>query len=126
MYHDGETVKSKKMEELANAVTHGIGLALSLLGAVLLILAAAWSRNMWVIVSCCVYAATLVSLYAASTSLHSVHLPDGRAHSRPLTTAASTSSLQERTRRSRWSACAADGAGRFSAWSGASVFWACS
>jgi len=54
------------MEELANAVTHGIGLALSILGAVLLIVAAAWSQNAWAIVSCCVYAATLVSHYAAS------------------------------------------------------------
>src|ERR1017187_4078574 len=63
------------MEELANAVTHGVGLALSLVGAVLLIVAAAWSGNAWAIVSCCVYAATLVSLYAASTALHSVSSP---------------------------------------------------
>lgn len=65
----------EEMEELVNAVTHGIGLALSIVGAVLLIVAAAWSRNPWVIVSCCVYAATLVSLYAASTMLHSVLSP---------------------------------------------------
>jgi hemolysin III len=63
------------MEELVNRVTHGIGLALSLVGAALLIVAAAWSRNAWVIVSSCVYAATLVSLYAASTALHSVASP---------------------------------------------------
>ena len=43
------------MEELVNAVTHGIGLALSIVGAVLLIVAAAWSRNVWAIVSCCIY-----------------------------------------------------------------------
>jgi len=60
------------MEEIANALTHGLGLGLSLLGAVLLILAAAWSRNPWAIVSCCVYASTLISLYTASTLLHSV------------------------------------------------------
>ena len=63
------------MEELVNAVTHGVGLALSLMGAVLLIVAAALSRNAWVMVSCCVYAVTLVSLYAASTALHSVSSP---------------------------------------------------
>jgi hemolysin III len=63
------------MEELANAITHGIGLALSMVGAVLLIVAAAWSQDAWAIVSCCVYAATLVSLYAASTALHSVLSP---------------------------------------------------
>lgn len=60
------------MEELINAVTHGVGLALSLVGAGLLIVAAAWSSDAWVIASCCVYSATLVSLYAASTALHSV------------------------------------------------------
>ncbi len=75
VYYNDETAQSVNMEELANAVTHGIGLALSLLGAVLLIVAAAWSRNTWAIVSCCVYAATLVSLYAASTTLHSVPSP---------------------------------------------------
>jgi len=69
------------MEELVNAVTHGIGLALSVIGAVLLIVAAAWSRDAWVIVSCCVYAATLISLYAASTTLHSV---PSRRWTRPL------------------------------------------
>jgi hemolysin III len=63
------------MEELLNAVTHGIGLLLSLMGAVLLILAAAWTRDAWVIVSCCVYGITLVCLYAASTMLHSVSSP---------------------------------------------------
>jgi len=63
------------MEELVNAITHGIGLALAIIGAVLLIVAAAWSRDAWVIVSCCVYATTLVSLYAASTILHSVPSP---------------------------------------------------
>ncbi len=63
------------VEELVNAITHGIGLALSVVGAVLLIVAAAFSRDAWVIVSCCVYAATLVSLYAASTMLHSVPSP---------------------------------------------------
>lgn len=66
---------SDALEELVNAVTHGIGLALSLVGAVLLIVAAAWSRDAWVLVSCCIYAATLVSLYAASTMLHSVPSP---------------------------------------------------
>jgi hemolysin III len=63
------------MEELVNAMTHGVGLLFSLVGGVLLIVAAAWSGNAWVIVSCCVYAATLVSLYAASTMLHSVSSP---------------------------------------------------
>ncbi|HME34980.1 MAG TPA: hemolysin III family protein [Candidatus Sulfotelmatobacter sp.] len=66
---------SVRVEELVNAVTHGIGLTLSIIGAVLLIVAAAWTRDAWVIVSCCVYAATLVSLYAASTMLHSVTSP---------------------------------------------------
>jgi len=73
--YNNPTAERVDMEELVNAVTHGIGLALSIVGAVLLIVAAAWSRNAWAIVSCCVYAATLVSLYAASTALHSVPSP---------------------------------------------------
>jgi len=66
---------SVRVEELVNAITHGIGLALSIVGAVLLIVAAGWTRDAWVIVSCCVYAATLMCLYAASTMLHSVSSP---------------------------------------------------
>ncbi len=59
-------------EEIANSVTHGVGLALSLAGFVGLILVAALHGGVLSIVSCSVYGVTLVGLYAASTVYHSV------------------------------------------------------
>ncbi len=59
-------------EEIANSLTHGFGLVLSLAGLVALIVVAVQHGNAVSIVSCCVYGATLVCLYAASTAYHSV------------------------------------------------------
>ena len=62
-------------EEIANSVTHGVGLGLSLAGfAVLLILASDHGGTLH-IVSCAIYGTTLVGLYAASTLYHSLHHP---------------------------------------------------
>jgi hemolysin III len=57
-------------EEMANSLTHGVGLALSLVGAPVLIAAAAMTDDPWRIVAASIYAATLVLLYAASTAYH--------------------------------------------------------
>ena len=59
-------------DELANSLTHGFGLVLSLVGGPLLIVTAAATSDPWRIVAACIYAATLVMLYAASTLYHSV------------------------------------------------------
>jgi len=59
-------------EELANAVTHGVGLILSITGLVILIVLAAMRGSAWHIVSCAIYGATLVCLYAASTLYHGI------------------------------------------------------
>ncbi len=59
-------------EEIANSLTHGFGLALSLAGLVVLIVVAALHGGVLSIVSCSVYGATLVCLYGASTLYHSV------------------------------------------------------
>lgn len=64
-------------EELANALTHGTGLAASLAGLPILVLVAARSGGARQIVACSVFAATLVILYAASTLYHA--LPPSRA-----------------------------------------------
>jgi hemolysin III len=64
-----------KSEEIANALTHGLGLALSIAGLVVLIVVAALRGGPVNIVSCCVYGVTLVCLYAASTIYHSVTSP---------------------------------------------------
>ena len=62
-------------EEIANSLTHGLGLALSLAGLVVLVVVAALHGGVLSIVSCSVYGATLVCLYAASTVYHAVHSP---------------------------------------------------
>ncbi len=61
-----------RKEELANSVTHGIGLALSVAGFVVLVVLAILRGGARHIVSCSVYGSTLVCLYAASTLYHSV------------------------------------------------------
>lgn len=62
-------------EELANSITHGIGLALSVAGFVVLLVLAALRGSALHIVSCGVYGATLVCLYTASTLYHSARSP---------------------------------------------------
>ena len=58
-------------EEIANGLTHGIGLGASLAGAALLIVFTALGGDGWQIASSIVYGAALVTLYTASTLYHS-------------------------------------------------------
>lgn len=60
-------------EELANSLTHGVGLALSIAGFLVLVVLAAMRGSAWRIVSCAVYGSTLICLYTASTLYHSIH-----------------------------------------------------
>jgi len=62
-------------EEFASTVTHGVGLAMSLTGLVVLVVLAALKGTAWHIVSCAIYGATLVLLYTASTLYHAVRSP---------------------------------------------------
>ncbi len=62
-------------DELANSLTHGLGLALSLTGAPILIILAVLHGNAWSIVGCSVYAASLIVLYSCSTLYHSFRGP---------------------------------------------------
>jgi hemolysin III len=63
------------VEELANAVTHGVGLGLSIVAFVVLLVLAALRGTPWHIVACAIYGSTLVCLYAASTLYHAVPVP---------------------------------------------------
>jgi hemolysin III len=63
------------IEEVANGITHGIGLVLSLAGLAVL-MALAWSKGgISHLVGCSIYGSTLVLVYAASTLYHSVRTP---------------------------------------------------
>jgi hemolysin III len=64
-------------EEIAHALTHGLGLVLSIAGAALLVAAASLRGDAWHVVGCAVFGTTLVLLYAASTLYHGA--PVGRA-----------------------------------------------
>lgn len=59
-------------EEIANSITHGIGVALSVAGLVLLVVFASLYGDAWRIVSFSIYGATLIILYLASTLYHSL------------------------------------------------------
>jgi len=63
------------VEELANCVTHGIGLALSVAGFAALLLFAWAGGDPWRLASCGVYGASLVTLYSASTLYHGARQP---------------------------------------------------
>lgn len=59
-------------EEIANAITHGIGAALAIAGLVLLVVKAAQSGTPWHVTSFAIFGATLVILYTASTLYHAL------------------------------------------------------
>lgn len=66
-----------RREEVANAITHGIGAALSVAALTLLVVFAAWKGTAWHVVSFTIYGVTMLLLYAASTLVHS--FPEGKA-----------------------------------------------
>lgn len=59
-------------EEIANAVTHGIGTLLSIAGLVVMVSFAALYGDAWHIVSASIFGGSLILLYASSTVYHSV------------------------------------------------------
>jgi hemolysin III len=62
-------------EEVAHALTHGLGLVASVGGLVTLVVAAWLRGDAWHIVGVSIFGATLVLLYAASTLYHSIRNP---------------------------------------------------
>ena len=59
-------------EEIANAVTHGVGAGLSIAGLVLLIVRAVHTGDPWRVVSFTIFGVTMVLLYLTSTLYHSL------------------------------------------------------
>jgi hemolysin III len=74
---DAVTVRYSFGEEVANSVTHGVGWLLSVCGLAILVTLATATGGALRVVSCAVFGATLVLLYAASTLYHA--LPSERA-----------------------------------------------
>jgi hemolysin III len=62
-------------EELANVVTHALGLLLSIAGTAVLVSVAILHGTGWQIIGCAVYGFTLVLLYLSSTLYHSISAP---------------------------------------------------
>lgn len=59
-------------EELANAVTHGIGAFLSVIGTVLLVQKASINKELVDVIGCAIYGFSLIFLYTASSTYHSI------------------------------------------------------
>lgn len=57
-------------EEIANSITHGIGVGLSVAALVVLVVIAARQGNPWKVVSFSLYGTSLILLYLASTLYH--------------------------------------------------------
>jgi hemolysin III len=67
------------VEELANTLTHAIGLLLVLVAVPFLIVLAATHATVWHVVGVSIYGASLITLYASSTIYHWVqHVPAKR------------------------------------------------
>ena len=62
-------------EEIANSITHGIGIVLAIAALVILTAFAGIYGNVWHIVSVSIYGTTLILLYTASTLYHSIQHP---------------------------------------------------
>ncbi|MFC5714044.1 hemolysin III family protein [Thalassorhabdus alkalitolerans] len=73
----GETHTFSRKEEIANAVTHGIGVALSIAALVILVIFASFEGTALHVVSMSVYGSTMLLLYVSSTLVHS--FPKGKA-----------------------------------------------
>ena len=75
-------------QELANALTHGVGVLAALAGGAVLVTVASLRGDPWKIVGAAVFTATLVLLYAASTLYHSVSSPRAKGRLKVLDHAA--------------------------------------
>lgn len=93
------TYTYSRREEVANAVTHGIGAALSVAALVLLIVFSSMKGTVWHVVSFTIYGITMLLLYTNSTMVHA--LKEGKAKDlfEFLTIHPSTFSLQVPIRR---------------------------
>ena len=79
---NAETKFYSPLEERINILSHAIGLLLSIIAVVLLVTRASSNGNAWHIVSAAIFGASLITLYAASTTYHSATRAELRARLR--------------------------------------------
>ncbi len=65
-------------EEIANGITHGLGVVFSIAGLAILTAFASVFGTVWHIVACSVYGVTQILMYTASTLYHSIPLPQAK------------------------------------------------
>jgi hemolysin III len=66
-------IQYSQKEELANVLTHGIGIILSLIGIILLILKALKYGDHWHLLGFIVFGISLLIMFSSSTMYHYVH-----------------------------------------------------
>ncbi|HVT26744.1 MAG TPA: hemolysin III family protein [Lacipirellulaceae bacterium] len=88
MHHQSTAVISSTLlspeEELANRITHGIGLLLSIAGVAVMIAVLGRGDDGWRIAGCSVYLSSLISVYLMSTLSHTFETPRLRSLFRAL------------------------------------------
>ena len=81
MTHDGALAHAVEVgreklytagEEIAHALTHGVGIVLAIAGLTVMVARATLYGNAWHIVGAAIFGATLVLMYTASTLYHSI------------------------------------------------------
>jgi hemolysin III len=70
---DGSTYT--RGEEMANSLTHGLGLLLSIAGLAVLVTYAALHADAWAVTAGAIFGVSLVTLYASSTLYHALRDP---------------------------------------------------
>ncbi len=68
----GDSPRYSFGEEIVNSISHGLGIVLSIAGLGFLTAFSALYGNVWHIISCSIFAATLILAYTASTLYHSI------------------------------------------------------
>ena len=67
-----QNTRFSKKEELANAISHGIGLIIAITASIVLLIISIQNHNIWQIVSVAIFGSTLILLYFSSTMNHSL------------------------------------------------------
>ena len=80
----GDLIEYSKKEEIANAITHGLGVAFGIFALVFLIITHYKTTDIYGLVSYIVYGASLIILYLSSTLYHSIPIKRAKIHLRKL------------------------------------------